>query len=414
MRKHILHILIILLCCLFYAGCALRGPDSISISVEPAKNGTITVDKDEIRFGEILEITAIPDKGYKVESFSPEGVVADPYDSTKFYYIPNSGETSKRYEPPVTSITIKGTFTNVINRTENFSVISNLKHGEISVEGDSTKKHAGDMISFSLYVEDGYNLIDDSVKICYGEKFVKYEINDDGKYIFEMPESSVFVEAEILNNLHLKADGRLFVEKGKKLTVDVRNITDFTTFDAYINTGKIDSDLLVASNIVLENSQAVVDFSNIEPGLYNFYLTNESHLTSNIIEIRVGYEGYDETWTSVYITKSYYEGSSVVLVYEPAIPRAIVNYHLAENKDDVTELLVEDVYTRIPFNYAQATEDKELVVKIYDPYLKIVSGEVTVTIPALEPEEPEDDGADSGEPADGNETPNNGEGNNNE
>lgn len=397
MKKHVLTGIFI---CLFFSGCALKGPDTISILVDKTLHGTITVDKDEIRFGEVLEITAIPEKGYFLNQLSPEGAVADPYDSTKYYYIPNSGETPKRYEAPITSITIKGIFDTRINKTENFSVISNLEHGTIVVDGDSKKKHAGDIVTFTLFVDEGFNLEKDSLKICYGEYKLDYECSDDNKYTFEMPESSVFVEAKIINDLYLNVDDCVFAEKGKDLVIDVINITNYTTFDAYITTGQSDSDQLFAKDVVIENNKITIPTANMEEGYFYFYLLNESLVLSNVIKIKIGYAGYTEEWTSAFVTDVKYFEDSFTVNFEPALPRVLLKYRL-ENDSTEEEKCFSNTYKTIIVPFEKTEEEQKLIFRIYDPYLKIVSKEYSLVVPAKEPENPENpEGSDDSDDTD--------------
>lgn len=67
-------VILLLLSTVMLAGCLGNKEDNLKVIIENCNHGIITVDKSQAKAGEIVEVSAITEKGYEHVEFNGDGI----------------------------------------------------------------------------------------------------------------------------------------------------------------------------------------------------------------------------------------------------------------------------------------------------------------------------------------------------
>ena len=159
------------------------GNEKYKVSVASASHGRVSVDRSEAPYGWLVNVTATPDAGYKVGTFT----VTDASGKS----VPTGGKNGEMYFlMPESNVTVKVTF---VPDEELTITYAKPAHGRVTVD-PSTGVKAGDRVTVALWPDNLY--VVKSVKVTNVSTGASVSLSGSGATrFFIMPDASVKLEA---------------------------------------------------------------------------------------------------------------------------------------------------------------------------------------------------------------------------
>ena len=151
-----------------------------TITIEPAENGTVTVDKQTANMGETVTLTITPNEGYELDQLTV-------MDGETQVAVTITTEGKYTFVMPAGNVEISATF----KMTDYAITITPSENG--TVIADKATANMGETVTLTITPNEGYEF--DQLTVMNGTTQVAVEITTEGKYTFVMPAGNVEVSA---------------------------------------------------------------------------------------------------------------------------------------------------------------------------------------------------------------------------
>ena len=151
-----------------------------TITIEPAENGTVTVDKQTANMGETVTLTITPNEGYELDQLTV-------MDGETQVAVTITTEGKYTFVMPAGNVEISATF----KMTDYAITITPSENG--TVTADKETANMGETVTLTITPNEGYEF--DQLTVMNGTTQVAVEITTEGKYTFVMPAGNVEVSA---------------------------------------------------------------------------------------------------------------------------------------------------------------------------------------------------------------------------
>ncbi len=149
-----------------------------TITITPAENGTITVDKETAKYGETVTLTITPNEGYEFDQLTI-------MNGTTQVAVEITTDGKYTFVMPAGNVEISATF-KAIDYT---ITITPAENG--TVTADKQTAHIGETVTLTVTPDKGYEL--DEIHVMNGTTRLTTVSEDEGNHTFVMPANNVVI-----------------------------------------------------------------------------------------------------------------------------------------------------------------------------------------------------------------------------
>ena len=139
-----------------------------------------------------MTLTASPDEGYRLESFSvtyDDGIATlATTRATQTVSVTKTGENTGTFTMPEANVTVSATFSEIQSEPETHKILTSAPHADLYIQGGADRE-AGDTINFTVTPHRGYYV----TRVWAGTTLLT---PSSGWYSFQMPGADITVKVE--------------------------------------------------------------------------------------------------------------------------------------------------------------------------------------------------------------------------
>lgn len=156
------------------------------------EGGSVTASPTSAAAGETVTLTASPDEGYRLESFSvtyDDGIATlATTRATQTVSVTKTGENTGTFTMPEANVTVSATFSEIQSEPETHKILTSAPHADLYIQGGADREE-GDTINFTVTPHRGYYV----TRVWAGTTLLT---PSSGWYSFQMPANDITITVE--------------------------------------------------------------------------------------------------------------------------------------------------------------------------------------------------------------------------